>query len=115
MLIEGASEIRVVSPSLPSRFEWLASDTDHVQQQADERLGAVIGQLAETGAEVSGEVGADDPMLAFEDAGRDFAPDHLLIGLRAAERADWQERGLLARVQDRFAIPITTFTVPDGD
>ena len=49
-----------------------------------------------------------------EDAIREFAPDHLLIGLRPADRAGWQEQGLLDRVQERFGIPMTVFQVPDS-
>jgi hypothetical protein len=70
----------------------------------------VLGQLAEMGSEASGTVGADDPLLAFEDAIRDFAPDHLLVALRADEDAGWQEHGLLEQLQQRFGLPITTFS-----
>ena len=108
-LIDAAEEILVVTPSLPSRFEWLASATDKATEHADERLQTVLGQLAEMGSEASGTVGADDPLLAFEDAIRDFAPNHLLIALRAGEDAGWQERGLLEQVQERFGLPITAF------
>ena len=71
----------------------------------------MLGQLAEIGSEASGMVGADDPLLAFEDAIRDFAPGHLLIGLRAGEAAGWQERGLLEQLQQRFGLPMTTFAL----
>jgi hypothetical protein len=110
VLIDAAEEILVVTPSLPSRFEWLASATDKATEHADERLQTVLGQLAEMGSEASGTVGADDPLLAFEDAIRDFAPDHLLIALRAGGDAGWQERGLLEQVQERFGLPITAFS-----
>ena len=65
------------------------------------------------GAEARGQVGADDPLLALEDVIRTLAPDHLLIALRAADRAGWQERGLLDGVVERFAIPVTVFSVPE--
>jgi hypothetical protein len=109
-LIDAADEIRVVTPRLPGRFEWLASATDKATEHADERLQTVLGQLAEMGSEASGTVGADDPLLAFEDAIRDFAPDHLLVALRADEDAGWQEHGLLEQLQQRFGLPITTFS-----
>lgn len=110
-LIDGADEILVVTPALPSRLEWLASATDRAREQADERLRAVLGQIAELGGEAEGTVGADDPLLAFEDAIRDFDPDHLLIALRAGEDADWQETGLLDQLQQRFGLPVTAFAV----
>lgn len=108
-LIESADDILVIAPTLPGRFEWLSSATDKAREEADERLKAVLGQLEEIGSRGEGAVGADDPLLAFEDAVASFAPDHILIALRAQDRAGWQERGLLDRIQQRFAIPITVF------
>jgi hypothetical protein len=110
-LIDAADEIRVVTPRLPSRFEWLASATDKATERADERLQTVLGHLAEMGSEAEGMVGADDPLLAFEDALEDFAADHLLIALRVGEDAGWQERGLLDQVHERFGLPVTAFSL----
>jgi hypothetical protein len=112
-LIDAAEEILVVTPTLPSRFDWLSSATDPAREQADERLRAVLGQLAELGSEAAGEVGADDPLLAFEDAIREFAPDHLLIALRGGDDAGWQERGLLDQLERRFGLPMTVFSLPN--
>ena len=110
-LIDAAEEVLVVTPALPTRFEWLASATDKAREQADERLRAVMGQIEGLGTEASGEVGADDPLLAFEDALAGFSADHILVGLRAADRAGWQERGLLDQLLERFELPVTVFTV----
>lgn len=54
---------------------------------ADERLATVLGHLDEASRPASGRIGADDPMLAFEEAVREFGPDDLLIALRRADRA----------------------------
>jgi hypothetical protein len=108
-LIDTADQILVITPTLPGRFEWLASATDRAREHADERLGVVLGQLEEIGAGAQGEVGSDDPLEALADAIRDFAPDHLLISLRAGESAGWQERGLLDSAQERFGLPMTVF------
>lgn len=112
-LIERADAVRVIAPTLPTRFEWLASATDEAHEEADERLHAVLGQLDEIGAEPHGSVGADDPLQALEDAIRDFHPDHLLIALRSGGEADWQERGLLDSLDERFGIPTTVFELED--
>ena len=109
-LIAAADEILVVSPSLPTRFEWLASATDRSQEQADERLGVVLDQLGSMGAAASGRVGADDPLVALEDAIREFKPDHLLIAVRSGERSDWQERHLLDAIYGRFGLPLSVFS-----
>jgi hypothetical protein len=111
-LLDAAEEILVIAPALPKRLEWLASATDRAREQADERLQAVLGQLDEIGAEASGAVGSDDPLVAFEDAIRGFSPDHVLIALRGEDRAGWQERGLLDQLLERFGVPITVFTPP---
>jgi hypothetical protein len=108
-LIETADDILAVAPTLPGRWEWLSSATDKRKEQADERLQAVLGHLEEMGVEAKGTVGADDPLLAFEDAIRQFSPDHILIALRSEQHAGWQERDLLDKVLERFALPITVF------
>jgi hypothetical protein len=112
MLIDAADEIMVVAPRLPGRLDWLASATDAATGRADERLQVVLGHLDELGAEARGRVGADDPLLAFEDAIREFSPDHLLIALRGGDRAGWQERGLLDSLLARFGLPVTVFELP---
>ena len=115
LLIDSADEILVLSPRLPSRLEWLASDTDKARQEADQRLGRVMGQLEDLGADVEGGMlGADDPMLAFEDAIARFNPTHIMIGLRAEDRADWQESKLLDSLWEKVEIPITIFEMPEA-
>jgi hypothetical protein len=111
-LIDSADQVLVLSPRLPSRLEWLASATDKAKEEADDRLREVLGQLEELGTEAGGENGADDPLLAFEDAAARFEPSHILVGLRDEDRAGWQERGLLSGLFDRFHIPITIFELP---
>jgi len=114
LLIDSAEEITVIAPSLPGRLDWLASDTDKATDRADERLRAVLGQLDDAGPPARGQVGADDPLTAFDDAIRDISPDHLLIALRREDQAGWQERGLIDAILARFAIPITVFQLPGG-
>src|SRR5271169_2135711 len=83
-LIEAASERFVVTPRLPGRLQWLVSDIDRSTHEADERLGAVLGHLDAMAASGKGEVGADTPMAALEDAVTAFKPDHILLALRGA-------------------------------
>ena len=111
LLIDAADQILVIAPRLPGRLDWLTSATDNATERADQRLQEVLGHLDELGVEASGRVGADDPLLAFEDAIREFAPDHLLIALRGKDRAGWQEQGLLDSILERFRIPMTVFEV----
>jgi hypothetical protein len=112
LLIESADQVMVIAPMLPGRFEWLSSATDEAREEAGERLEAVLDQLEELGAEPEGEVGADDPLLAFDDAIAKFDPHHLLISLRNEDLAGWQEQGLLEALHQRLSIPITVFDTP---
>jgi hypothetical protein len=113
LLIDAATEVLVVVPALPSRIEWLASDTDKTREIADRRLRVVVDQVADEETKTEGAVGADDPMLAFEDAIADFQPDHILIGLRGPGQSGWQERGLVDKVLERFGLPVTVFRFPE--
>jgi hypothetical protein len=112
-LIESASEILVVTPVLPTRLQWLVSDTDRVRQEADERLRVVIGDVEQIApeAETTGAIGDETPLTAFDDAVRNFRPDHILLALRASDHAAWQERGLTDEVRERFQIPVTIFEI----
>jgi hypothetical protein len=112
-LIVSASEILVVTPVLPGRLAWIASDTDRVRHEADERLQTVLGQVEELapGREVAGEVGDETPLSAFADAVRRFEPDHILLALRASDHRAWQERGLVDRVREAFPLPLTVFEI----
>jgi hypothetical protein len=110
-LLGDASEALVVSPSHVSRLEWLTGGVDNARQVADERLASVLGQLGEVGVEARGMVGDELVGLAFEDALRDFVADHILIGLRPADRARFRRQQVIDRLLERFDIPITVFLV----
>ena len=74
LLIDAADEITVIAPSLPGRLDWLTSDTDKATERADERLRAVLGQLDDAGSSARGQVGADDPLTAFDDVIGEMSP-----------------------------------------
>jgi hypothetical protein len=110
-VVDAASEILVMSPSLTGRLHWLTGDNARARQVADERLEAVLGQLETEGVAASGVRGDELPRTAFADAIREFAPDHILIALRAAAHRGWQERGLLDHLVDHFRLPVTVFVI----
>jgi len=113
--IDAAGEVYVVTPSLPGRLAWLASQLNESRHAADERLDTVLGHMRSIGAHASGTTGDDSTLTAFADAVATFKPDHILIALRSADHAYWQERGLIGRVKERFGLPLTTFAVdPEG-
>jgi hypothetical protein len=111
-LLAAASEVLVITPVLPGRLEWLVSDVDEARQEADERLGTVLGHMDEAGVRARGDVGDESPLTAFEDAVERFRPDHILIAMRPAAGAGWQEPGLVEQVRRRFGLPVTAFDLP---
>lgn len=113
-LLDAASDILVVTPVLPGRLEWWASDTDRARYEADARLETVLGQFEELEVPAAGRAGDETPLTALDDAVRSFAPDHILIALRGAQDADWQERGLVDQVRRRFGLPVTVFVVDEA-
>lgn len=111
-LIDSAFEILVVTPVLPTGLQWLVSDTDRARHEADERLQKVMGQLGGSGA--TGRIGDESPLTAIADAVRDFRPTHILVALRAADHAAWQEEQLTDLIRRRFHIPMTVFELDRG-
>jgi hypothetical protein len=112
-LLQTASDILVVSPVLPGRLQWLASDTDRVRHEADDRLQTVLAHVETVAPDVAarGQIGDETPLSAFADAVRRFEPDHILVALRASDHSGWQERQLTERVLAAFHIPLTIFEI----
>ena len=115
MLIESASEVLVLSPVLTSRLHVWTNDTDRAREEADERLGILLGDVEAIGpaTHVQGVVGDEVPLTAFDDAVRVFAPDHILIALRSGSDAAWQEHGLAERVRESFGLPVTVIEIDE--
>ena len=112
-VIDAAAEVYVVTPSLPGRLAWLTDDVDRFRHLADERLDSVLGHIRTIRPEAGGRTGDDMMLTTFDDAVADFRPDHILIGLRSLEHANWQERGLIGHVRKR--LPVTTYAIdPQG-
>ncbi|MDQ3876611.1 MAG: hypothetical protein M3322_13890 [Actinomycetota bacterium] len=113
-LVDAASDVFVITPILPRRLEWWVSDTDRARLEADERLNAVLGHMEQMQVPAAGDLADETPLTAFDDAVRNFRPDHILIALRSGESAGWQERGLIDRVRERFRLPVTVFEIDPG-
>jgi hypothetical protein len=110
-LLSAAAEVYVVTPTLPGRLAWLADDVDQFRHLADERLDTVLGHMRSVGAHASGAHNRGSVLTVIADAVEDFNPDHMLLALRSAEHANWQERGLEERLQKRFDLPLISYAV----
>jgi nucleotide-binding universal stress UspA family protein len=114
-LIDEAAELYVVPPSLPGRLAWLADDIDGFRHNADERLELVLGHMHSIGASATGTPRRGSMLTVIADAVDEFEPNHILIALRSSEHANWQERRVIERIEARFGLPVTTYTVdPQG-
>src|SRR4051812_15772309 len=52
---------------------------------------------------------------AVEDAVRRLRPDEIMVALREQDRRNWQARGLLDQVRERFGLPVTEVPLPASD
>ena len=109
--IDSATEVYVVTPTLPGRLAWLADDVDGFRHVADERLDAVLDHMSSIGTKAHGSAGRGSVLTVVADAVADFTPDHILLALQSAEHANWQERRLSEHIEDRFGLPVTTYAV----
>jgi nucleotide-binding universal stress UspA family protein len=110
-VIDEAAEVYVLTPALPGRLAWLADDVDRFRHLADERLDTVLGHMHSIDAHVSGVALRGSVLTVIADAVAEFQPDHMLIALRSSEHVNWQEHKLIARIEERFGLPVTTYAV----
>ena len=89
-----ATDVVVVVPALASTVEALTGAVDDRRAQAQE----TANRLASTLPNARGEVGADDPGLAVEDALREFGADEIVVA---------GDDALVAIVRGRVTIPVT--------
>jgi nucleotide-binding universal stress UspA family protein len=110
-VIDDAAEVHVLTPTLPGRLAWLADEVDRVRQVADERLDTVLGHMHSIGAHASGAAARGSLLTVVADTVAEFKPDHILLALRSSQHANWQERGLVKHIEQRFGLPVTTYAV----
>jgi nucleotide-binding universal stress UspA family protein len=110
-IIGAATEVNVLTPTLPGRLAWLADDVDRFRHYADERLDTVLSYMHALGADAGGAARRGSVLTVIADAVTAFEPDHILIALHVSEHANWQERRLIEHVENRFRLPVTTFAV----
>lgn len=114
-VIDAAAELYVLTPTLPGRLAWLADDVDRCRHVADERLDIVVQHMDDIGADVSrAEAIRGSLMTAIGDAVARFAPDHILLALRSPEHANWQEKGLVEHMEERFDVQVISYTVDEA-
>jgi hypothetical protein len=94
---DAATEVVIVVPALASTTEALTGAVDDRRADAEQTALSVTRALSRDGRSVRGEVGADDPVLAVEDALRTFGADEVVV---AADDATAE------KIRERVAVPV---------
>jgi hypothetical protein len=102
---DGPPRVRVVAPTRTGLLEWLATDEERARSEAEVRALESEWILSDE-AEIEGQAGDVDPVLAVEDALRSFDADEILLVGGAAE-----DGGLEASLR-RFGIPVSRLDQP---
>ena len=89
-----ATDVVVLVPALTSSVEALTGAVDDRRAEAEATAKRLAGQLQNA----RGEVGADDPALAVEDALRTFGADEIVVA---------GDDGLVESIRDRVTIPVS--------
>jgi hypothetical protein len=104
------ADVRVIAPASGlSRVEWLTSDEDAARADAAVRADEVGEAIPATSVETA--VGDPDPLLAVEDALRQFPADDIVVVTRPDDDATWLESGAADEVGKRFDLPVTHLVV----
>jgi GABA permease len=103
--------VLVVAPALVTPLEQWTNDDGDARAAAQARLDQSVESLRATGVEAAGEIGDADPVIAVEDAVRTFQPDELVLATHPEGRSSWLEQGVVERVRERFAVPLTHVVV----
>ena len=90
----GATDIVVVVPALASKLEAFTGAVDDRRAEAEETANRLAANLPNA----RGEVGADDPALAVDDALRTFGADEIVVA---------GDDELFAAVRGRVTIPVS--------
>jgi uncharacterized LabA/DUF88 family protein len=106
-------ELRVVVPMVrQSRLQWLTNADDQAREQA-EGAAAELGRALPS-KETESTAGDSDPLLAVEDALREFPADEVVVVTRPDEEAGWLEEGKAREIADKLhGVPITRLELSD--
>ncbi len=106
-------ELRIVVPAVhQSRLQWLTNADDDARERAAEAASSIADALPSQETEAS--AGDSDPLLAAEDALRDFAADEVVVVTRPDEEATWLEVGA-DEIARRLGVKVTHLAVSDSD
>jgi hypothetical protein len=103
------STFHVVVPATPMQ-RGLTWDEDEARATAKARLTAALTRLRATGAQVTGEIGHGDPIMATEDALRGREIDEILLSTLPAGISRWLGQDVPTRLKGSVLVPVTVVT-----
>ncbi len=110
------TELMVVSPAVEkTAFHHALGDVDAATRQAEQRLEVSLEAMTDAGLPALGEVGDSDPLVAAEDALREFDADEVLVVAHSEDQARWFEDGLFERAQAELRPPVQMLAVRHED
>ena len=108
-MASGVSTFHVVVPATPVQ-RGLTWDEDEARATADQRLTAALARIRALGAQVSGEIGARDPIEATEDALRRREVDEVILSTLPAGISRWLGQDVPTRLKGSVLVPVTVVT-----
>ena len=98
-----STQVLVIAPAVErTAFRHVLGDVDAASEEAGRRLEISLRELNRAGIAALGQIGDSDPLVAAEDALRQFGADEVLVVARAEDQARWFEHGLFERVQEEL-------------
>lgn len=79
----------------------------HSRVEAEKRLDVALDRFRDLGADVTGELGDQSPVLAISDALRQQAFDGIILSTLPSGVSRWLKLDLPHRVERDFALPVT--------
>jgi len=110
---QGATTIHVVVPATPIK-RGLTWDEDEAREVARERLEAMLARLRAVAVEVTGEIGAPDPIEAVEDAIRGREVDEILLSTLPPGISRWLGQDVPTRLKGSVLVPVVVVTAERG-
>ena len=102
----GPCVFHIVVPATPSD-EHLTWKEGEARAIAERRLALALARFQELGAQVDGEVGDGNPIMAIEDALRQAQFDEIIMSTLPPGISRWLKLDLPSRVASRFRLPVT--------
>jgi hypothetical protein len=100
------ADVHVVAPASKVSFlDFFTGAIDDARVDAARRAEAAADEAP--GEHVHPHVGDADPLLAIEDALRQYGADEVVVITPPGDEETWIESGLGQRAQERFALPVT--------